>query len=218
LRRWIITAAVLLGALALVVEGYYLYRFYAEPGVGSVRDSGRSASESETRPPDNARSGTETEPKAKTEPENKTRPENEARSEIDDARYLREVEELQAEAVEAFLDSHEKLRRYDGLTADDVEKMQENQDSLIELSSRVEMLDPPRAHREQYEVFRYAIFRLEEATAIAHELAADPVSATRSRFETYDRRTEEAATGLRRSNELLGRDYETVGDVQDIGA
>lgn len=212
MRRWIVAAAVLLGVLVLVVEGYYVYRFYAEPGLSNVREPEQPVSESETRPADKVRPG------IGTGSESGTRPESEVRSEIEDARYLREVEELQAGAVEAFLDSHEKLRRYDGLTADDVETMRENRTVVEELSGRVDVLDPPRAHRDQYEEFRYAIFRLEEATTLAYELASDPVSATRSRIETYDRQTEEAATGLRRSNELLGRDYETVGDVQDIGA
>jgi hypothetical protein len=119
--------------------------------------------------------------------------------------------------VETFLDSHERLRRYDGLTADDVDALKANRDTMQELAGRVERLDPPQAHEDQCEILRYAVFRLEEATTIAYELASDPVSATRSRIETYDQRTEEAATGLRRSNELLGRDHETLGAVQDIG-
>ena len=42
------------------------------------------------------------------------------------ATYVEKVRDIQADAVEAFLDSHKKLQRYDALTSGDVEKMQAN--------------------------------------------------------------------------------------------
>lgn len=214
MRRWIVAAVMLIGAVVIAVEGYYLYIFYAEPGAGE-QTAGRSAPETEASSEDETRQAPAAGSESEGQPASKA--EDETRTESDEARYLQEVEEAQTEAVAAFLDSHEKLRRYDSLTADDVETMGDNSAVLRDLAARVGGLDPPPQHEKQYEVFKAAISDLEDATALAYELVADPVSATRPRFDQYDRLVEEAATGLRRSNELLNRDYETVRDVRDVG-
>ena len=84
------------------------------------------------------------------------------------------------------MDSHERLLRYDALTAEDVEEMQANQDALQVYTDQADDLDPPRRYGEQYEVFRSAINELYQAAQLAHDLAADPTAATQSRFEEYD--------------------------------
>jgi hypothetical protein len=130
--------------------------------------------------------------------------------------YVHGVGKIQADAVETFLDSHEKLLRYDALTSGDIEKMQADQAALQDLTHQAGVLDPPQEYGEQYEVFRSAINEMHEATRLAYALAADPTSATQSDFEEYDRHTNEAATGLQRSNEILGRDFATLRDTQEV--
>ncbi len=127
-----------------------------------------------------------------------------------EAEYVARVGDIQADSVETFLDSHDKLMRYDALTADDVEQMQANQAALKELADQVEGLDPPQKYGEQYEVFHSAINELHEASKLAYELAADPIAATISNFEEHDRHVDQAATRLQQSNEILGRDYKTI--------
>jgi hypothetical protein len=118
--------------------------------------------------------------------------------------------------VEVFLDSHEKILRYDALTAEDVKDMQANQAALQGFTDRVDDLSPPQKYKEQYEVFRSAVNDLHDAAQLAYRLAADPTAATQSGFDEYDRHVNEAATGLRRSNEILGRDFKTIEDVQRV--
>jgi hypothetical protein len=65
-------------------------------------------------------------------------------------------------------------------------------------------------------VFRSAINELHEAAQLAYSLVADPTAATKTEFDEYDRRVNEAAGRLQQSNEILGRDYRTIGDVQEI--
>jgi hypothetical protein len=118
--------------------------------------------------------------------------------------------------VETFLDTHERLLRYDALTADDVEEMQANQAALQGYADQADDLDPPRRYGEQYEVFRSAIEELYQAAHLAHDLAADPTSATQSKFHEYDRHVNQAATYLKKSNEMLGRDYKRIEGVQEV--
>jgi hypothetical protein len=118
--------------------------------------------------------------------------------------------------VETFLDSHDKLLRYDALTPNDIEEMQANQEALQEFTNQVEDLDPPQRYGEQYEAFSSAIGELHAAAQQAYNLAADPIAATQSGFDEYDRHVNEAAAGLQRSNEILGRDYKMVGDKQRV--
>ena len=127
-----------------------------------------------------------------------------------EAEYVAKVGEIQRRSVETFLDSHEMLMRYDALTADDVEQMQANQAALKEFADQVEGLDPPKKYSEQYEVFHSAINGLYEASSLAYELAADPISATKTEFDEHDRHVDQVAADLKRSNEILGRDYETI--------
>jgi hypothetical protein len=46
-------------------------------------------------------------------------------------------------------------------------------------------------------------------------LTADPTSATQAGFEAYDGHIGKATAYLRRSNEMLGRDYKTVEPAQE---
>lgn len=133
------------------------------------------------------------------------------------ADYERKVGELQSESVKAFLDSHDKLLHYDALTADDVERMQTNQAALRGVTDQIGELDPPQKYGEQYEVFRSAIDEMHKATQLAYAVASDPISATQSDFEEYDRHTNEAAARLQRSNEILGRNFATLRGAQRIG-
>jgi hypothetical protein len=131
-----------------------------------------------------------------------------------EAEYVARVSEIQRGSVETFLDSHDKVMRYDALTADDVVQMQANRAALKEFADQVDGLDPPQKYGEQYEVFHSAINELHEAAKLSYELAADPIAATRSGFEEYDRHVDQAAADLKRSNEILGRDYKTIEGVR----
>lgn len=133
-----------------------------------------------------------------------------------EARYVEAVGAIQEEAVGAFRGNHERLMRYDSLTAGDVQAMRDNQAVFEELTVRTAALDPPEGYGEQYAVFVSAIGDLREAARIAYDLAAEPTAVAPDAFAEHDRFVGEAAAGLRRSNELLGRDYETIGEMQDI--
>ena len=137
-----------------------------------------------------------------------------------EAEYVARIGDIQANSAETFLDSHQRLMRYDALTADDVHKMQANQAALKGFAERAEGLDPPQKYREHYEVFRSAINELYEASKLAYALAADPTAATKSEFDELDRHVEQAAADLKRSNEMLGRHYKTIegARVEEIGS
>lgn len=137
-------------------------------------------------------------------------------SQQDEAEYTSKVGDIQSKSVETFLDTHERLLRYDALTADDVEEMQANQAALQGYTDQVRELNPPRRYGEQYEVFRSAINELYQAAQLAHDLAADPTAATQSGFVEYDRHVNQAATYLKKSNEMLGRDYKRIEGVQEV--
>jgi hypothetical protein len=137
-------------------------------------------------------------------------------SQQDEAEYTSKVGAIQSKSVETFLDTHERLLRYDALTAEDVEEMRANQAALRGYSDQVRELNPPRRFGDQYEVFRSAINELHQAAQLAHDLAADPTAATQSGFEEYDRHVNQAAARLQRSNEVLDRDYETIEGVQGV--
>jgi hypothetical protein len=133
-----------------------------------------------------------------------------------EAQYVNRVGDIQANSVETFLDSHDKLLRYDALTSEDVEDLRANQAALQGFTAQVDDLSPPQKYREQYEVFSSAINELHEAATLAYRLAADPTAATQSGFDEYDRHVNEAAAGLQRSNEILRPDYKTIGGVQRV--
>jgi hypothetical protein len=84
------------------------------------------------------------------------------------------------------------------------------------LSTQVENLDAPPKYEDHYEVFGSAINELEAAVQLAYEVVADPITATKAEFDTYDRHAQEAAELLGRSNEILGRDYKRIEGVQEI--
>ena len=145
-------------------------------------------------------------------------PAEKAASQQDEAEYVSKVGDIQSESVETFLDSHQKFMRYDALTADDIEEMQVDQATLKGFADQVDGLDPPQKYREQYEMFRSAINELYEATKLAYELAADPTAASQSGFAEYDRHVSQAAAYLKKSNEMLGRDYKTIEGVRRVSA
>jgi hypothetical protein len=130
--------------------------------------------------------------------------------------YIHGVGEIQAISIETFLDSHNKLLRYDALTADDVEELQANQTALEAFTRQAGDLNAPQKYSEQNEIFLSAINELHEAAQLAYTLAADPTSATQPKFEEYDHHVDKAIVGLQRSNELLNRDYKTIEDVQGV--
>jgi hypothetical protein len=132
------------------------------------------------------------------------------------ADYVSEVGEIQGTAVEISLASHDKLLRYDILTTDDLEELRANEAALGEFADQVDNLDPPQEYADQYEAFRSAIRELHVAARLAYEVVADPTAATKSKFDAYDRHLAEADGLLQESNERLGRDYETIGGVQEI--
>jgi hypothetical protein len=130
--------------------------------------------------------------------------------------YVGGVGEIQANSVEAFLDSHEKLLRYDTLTSSDIEEMQANQAALQGFVDQASDLRAPKQYRNQKDAFVSAIDELHQAAQLAYALAADPVSATQADFDDYDRLVDEATAGLRRSNQILGKDFEGIEGVREV--
>jgi hypothetical protein len=133
-----------------------------------------------------------------------------------EAAYLEEVADIQNGSVEASLRSNNKLLRYDGLTAEDVEDLKADYVVLENYARRARDLAPSAEHEDQYKVFVLAISELRDASELAYRLAADPSSATQADFEAYDRHVDRATAHLRRSNEMLGKDYKTTGAAQKI--
>jgi hypothetical protein len=133
-----------------------------------------------------------------------------------EAAYLDEVAAIQNGSVEASLRSNDELLRYDRLTADDVEVMKDNSAALESYGRRTKDLDPPTKHEDQHEVFVLAINELRDANELAYRLAVDPFSATQADFVAYDRHVDRATAYLRRSNEMLDKDYKTTGAAQEI--
>jgi hypothetical protein len=118
--------------------------------------------------------------------------------------------------VEASLRSNNKLLRYDGLTAEDLEELKADYVVLENYAHRAKGLAPSAEHEDQYKVFVLAISELRDANELAYRLAADPSSATQADFEAYDRHVDRATAYLRRSNEMLGEDHKTTGAAQEI--
>ena len=153
-------------------------------------------------------------------PEQGGRPEDVAEKAASDgsseAAYLDEVADIQNNSVEASLQSNNKLLRYDGLTAEDVEELKADYVALQNYARRARDLAPSAEHEDQYKVFVLAIKELRDANELAYRLAADPSSATQTDFEAYDRHVDRATEYLGRSNEMLGKDYKTFGAAQEI--
>ncbi len=133
-----------------------------------------------------------------------------------EAEYVGAVGDIQTNAVETFRNSHEKLLRYDSLSAADVEEMKANEAALQGMAERAAGLDPPRKYGIQHGVFASAVDELREAARLAHGMAADPVAAAELGFDEYDGRVNEASALLRRSNELLGEDHEAIESVREV--
>ena len=133
-----------------------------------------------------------------------------------DTAYLDSLASIQNGSVEASLRSNDKLLRYDGLTAEDVEEMKADYIVLKSYGRRTKDLAPSTKYEDQYKVFVLAISELRDANELAYRLAVDPFSATQADFEAYDRHVDRATAYLRRSNEMLGKDYKTTGAAQEI--
>jgi hypothetical protein len=153
-------------------------------------------------------------------PEQGGRPENVAEKGASDgsseAAYLEEVADIQNGSVETSLRSNNKLLRYDGLTAEDVEELKADYVALENYARRARDLAPSAEHEDQYKVFVLAINELRDANELAYRLAADPSSATQTDFEAYDRHVNRATAYLRRSNEMLGKDYKAAEAAREI--
>lgn len=133
-----------------------------------------------------------------------------------EAEYLGKVGDIQNGSVEASLDSNGKLLRYDALTTDDIAQMKANYAALTDYASRAKGLDPPAKYEPQHEVFVRAIDELRDADGLAYQLIANPASATEADFKTYDGHISRATDYLKRSNEMLGRDYKTTAAAQKV--
>ena len=133
-----------------------------------------------------------------------------------EAAYLEEVASIQNGSVEASLRNNDKLLRYDRLTADDIEVMKADSAALENYGRRAKDLDPPTEYEDQHDVFVLAIGELRDANELAYRLATDPFSATQADFEAYDHYVDRATAYLRRSNDMLGKDYKTTGAAQEI--
>jgi hypothetical protein len=132
--------------------------------------------------------------------------------------YVDEVASIQNRSVEASLRSNDKLLRYDGLTAGDVETLKANFVALKSYARRARDLAPSARNEDHHGVFVRAIGELRDANELAYRLVADPSSATQTDFEAYDRHVDGATAYLRRSNEILGKDYKTTAAAQEISA
>jgi hypothetical protein len=167
-------------------------------------------------PPERAK----TEPAGQYNPEQGGRPVDVAEKAASDgpseAAYLDEIADIQNGSVEASLRSNNKLLRYDGLTAEDVEELKADYVALENYAGGARDLAPSAEHEDQYKVFVLAINELRDANELAYRLAADPYSATQTDFEAYDRHVDRATAYLRRSNEMLGTDYKTTEAAQEI--
>ena len=137
-------------------------------------------------------------------------------SQREEAEYIGAIRDIQTRSVRAFLNSHDKLLRYDALTAADVEEMQANETVLEEMNDQTGDLAPPRKYEEQYGVFSAAIDELHGATRLAYGMAADPVAAAEQGFDDYDGRVNEASDLLLSSNDLLNKEYETIEGVREV--
>ena len=127
--------------------------------------------------------------------------------------YLATVGTVQNESVETFLDSHTRLRRYDTLTASDIDALEANYLALGDYDNQVENLDPPEEYERQHELFSLAISELYRAAEIAHRVADHPTSATQAEFKEYDGHVEAATTSLQQSNQILGQSFRTTEGV-----
>src|SRR5918999_5693871 len=114
--------------------------------------------------------GTKPERTGQYNPEQGGRPEDVAKKAASDgtseAAYVDEVADIQNGSVEASLRSNDKLLRYDGLTAEDVEELKANSATLESYGRRARDLDPSTQYEDQHEVFVLAIGELRDANEL----------------------------------------------------
>jgi hypothetical protein len=210
-------AVLILALLILGVEGYFTYQWYDRHyGSGPDTASGDVAPLEGTMPDGTAPEETTAKRGFPSDAADTVTDRGVVASRQDEAEYVATVGDMQSEAVETFLESHERLLRYDALAADDVEEMKANEIALQAMAERATNLAPPRKYEEQHDVFGSAIDELRNAAGLAHGMAVDPVASAELGFDGYDGRVDEASSLLRRSNELLGKDYETIEGVREV--
>jgi hypothetical protein len=124
--------------------------------------------------------------------------------------YVENVGDIQDAAVQSFTRIHDRIRRYDTLTAEDAKVIEADYLALETYSTQAEDLDVPEEYKGQHELFSGAIGDLYAAAEIARRVTAAPISATAADFKEYDDRIAEATSGLKQSNEVLAQDYSTV--------
>ncbi len=213
--EWVNRPGVVLFVLGVVlaVNGFLFYRYQTMTGPGSDV-AARGGNET----PDAVESSTEMSGPEAPSPQTQPAPRPSVQDQEGEAEYVARVGEIQEGSVEAFLSSDKKLLRPDGLTAAAVEDMEDNMVALRNYADQVEDLGPPEKYGDQHELLVAAVTDLYGGSEIAYRLVTDPASATQSDYETYDLLVDRAATGLQRSNEILGEDYETMertlGDVR----
>ena len=137
--------------------------------------------------------------------------------EIDAASYAQNVGDIQNAAVQTFTRIHDRLRRYDALSAADIETIEADYLALATYSAQAEDLDVPEEYKGQHEMFSDAIGNLYAAAEIAQRVTAAPVSATAADFKEYDERVADATSGLVQSNEILAQDYSTTEGLPKVG-
>jgi len=140
-----------------------------------------------------------------------------ATDEIDAASYAQNVGDIQNAAVQASTRIHDRLRRYDTISAADIETIEADYLALATYIAQAEDLDVPEEYKGQHEMFSGAIRNLYAAAEIARRVTSAPASATAADFKEYDERVAEATAGLEQSNEILAQDYSTTEGLPKVG-
>ena len=139
-------------------------------------------------------------------------------TEIDGARYVENVGDIQNAAVQTSTRINDRIRRYDTLTVDDTEAIEADYLALQTYSAQAQDLDVPEEYEGQHELFSGAIGDLYGAAEIARRVTAAPISATPADFGEYDDLVAEATSDLEQSNEVLGQDYSTTAGLPKVGS
>jgi hypothetical protein len=139
-------------------------------------------------------------------------------TEIDGARYVQNIGDIQNAAVQTFTRINDRIRRYDTLTVDDTAAIEADYLALQTYSAQAQDLDVPEEYKGQHELFSGAIGDLYAAAEIAQRVTAAPISATPADFKEYDNLVAEAASDLEQSNEVLGQDYSTTEGLPKVGS
>lgn len=188
------TVLLVLG-LVIIVNGFLFYRYQAKLTNPDEASSGNQETTSAA--------GSSTEMSS---------------TEIDGARYLENVGDIQNAAVQTSTRIHDRVRRYDTLTVDDNVAIESDYLALEAYSAQAQDLVVPEEYEGQHELFSGAIGDLYAAAEIAQRVTADPASATPADFKEYDDRVAEATSGLEQSNEVLGQEYSTIEGLPKVGS